>query len=289
MLWRLILSTVFAVAVHAGKRSSRRLWQSDKENAQENQLLPEDTLVHVARYLESGGKAAMERTSRSCAISVSKSSEHGIESLEIYRKYKDLIDNTNLTAEQIFKSFTWNPLMVGNGRAEQFHNPHQVLSAGDVENEGFHESYLSVKVVRERFAFGGLPLLREFTVSFFFRNGQLDRTLFRCRFPNWVDVHRNAGKDYLHCTQIQLLIQKESVYFENVNGKRIGPVIRSDTSVVRQALLLIRWFLPVIMRLMAAAIMYFSWSYYTPDPDTNVMVAIIIFVCLYVMMINNER
>ena len=201
MVWRVIVSIVFAVAVHSGE-------SDDEENSPGNQLLPEDTLVQVARYLDSRAKAAMEKTSRSFASSVSKAREHEIESLEIYRKYKDLIDNTDLTTEQIYKSFTWNPPVVGNGPAHhpkrvQRRNPCQVLGADDVVNGGVHESYLAVKVIAERFA-------GPFVVCFIFRNGQLDDQWF-FRNGHWLDVHSRAANDYLPYSQIQDLILKQWV------------------------------------------------------------------------------
>ena len=199
-----------------------------------NQLLPEDILVQVARYSDSAGKAAMEKTSRSCASSVSKAREHAMEM--IYRKYKDLIDNTDLTTEQIYKSFTWNP-PIGNLRVEIFQlrnprYPHGVLRAGDVVNGGVHESYLAVKVIAERFD-------RPIAVCFIFRNGQLHNTLFLGTFGvgDWLGVPKRAAKDYLPYTQIQDLFRKQWVCFQNFTN---GPVIRWDASRVEKVLRIIR-------------------------------------------------
>ena len=83
--------------------------------------IPMDAMVRIAQNLESQSQRALQQTDRKCAFTVK-----AVKVAEMQSHYRQLVETTSITAEEIFDLFTWNPVLLWETNDRR------------VELEGFH-------------------------------------------------------------------------------------------------------------------------------------------------------
>ena len=189
-------------------------------------ILPDDIMRDVViRYLGTKSRGNLEQINEDNAalIRTVRAQQHPGGLHEIHRYFRDLIENTEITAEHIRNSFVWK--RVDTQMVREFMDRPNALGAGSFAHN-LGKSYLALKVIGQRSA--GPKFM-----AFVFENGYLTENHYHdgTKWHRSYDRQRSRQWRYQNMHKIQRLFQKQIARFRFDDVQDVHSVMRRDVSV----------------------------------------------------------